>query len=147
MPVHEPRQTPQRRAVLEVLRDAHDHPTALEVFERVRERGAGIGAATVYRTLALLVATGQALELNLGRGVARYDANTSRHDHLVCLGCGSAADVDSPVPASALADVATGSGFAVSGYDLQFRGLCPDCQAAGVTPGPGGPGGPALEPA
>ena len=57
--------TPQRRAVLEVLHAAHDHPTAADVFERVRRVHPGIGAATVYRTLGLLVDSGEALELNL----------------------------------------------------------------------------------
>jgi len=132
VPLTEPRLTPQRRAVLEVLRDATDHPTAIEVYEWVRARSAGIGAATVYRTLALLVATGQANELNFDSGAARYDANVDRHDHLVCLGCGSATDIQSPIPPTALAEIASDSGYAVAGYDLQFRGVCPDCQAAGL---------------
>ena len=49
------RLTPQRHAVLETLESATDHPTAAEVFERVRVSSPGIGPATVYRTLALLV--------------------------------------------------------------------------------------------
>jgi Fur family ferric uptake transcriptional regulator/Fur family peroxide stress response transcriptional regulator len=137
VPITEPRLTPQRRAVLDVLRHSSDHPTALEVYERVRAQAAGIGAATVYRSLALLVATGQARELNFDNGAARYDANIDRHDHLVCLGCGSATDIQSPIPPAALAEIASDSGYAVAGYDLQFRGICPDCQAAGLpTSGP-----------
>jgi Fur family ferric uptake transcriptional regulator/Fur family peroxide stress response transcriptional regulator len=132
MPLTEPRLTPQRRAVLEALRESADHPTAIEVYERVRARASGIGAATVYRALALLVATGQARELNFDNGAARYDATTERHDHLVCLGCGSATDIHSPIPAAALADIAADSGYALAGYDVQFRGFCPDCQAAGL---------------
>jgi len=119
-------------AVLEVLEAARDHPTASEVYERVRAVSPGIGGATVYRTLALLVASGRALELNLGDGAAaRYDANTDRHDHAVCDGCGRAVDIDHPVPDGMVAEIARRSGFAITGYDLQFRGLCPDCQAGG----------------
>jgi Fe2+ or Zn2+ uptake regulation protein len=132
VPLAEPRLTPQRRAVLEVLRESPDHPTAIEVYERVRARASGIGAATVYRTLGLLVATGQAHELNFDSGAARYDANTDRHDHLICLGCGSATDIQSPIPETAVAEIASDSGYAVSGYDLRFRGFCPDCQATGL---------------
>src|SRR3954447_3895909 len=91
MPV---RLTPQRRAVLDVLRGCADHPTAAEVLERVRQRHPGIGAATVYRSLGLLVETGEALELSLGDGAsARYDGNVTVHDHLVCDACGRAVDV------------------------------------------------------
>lgn len=130
------RLTPQRAAVLEVLRAAHDHPTAAEVYERVREVVPGIGSATVYRSLALLVSTGHALELNLGPGsAARYDANTNRHDHAVCDRCGRAVDIDHPIPEGLVAEIARNSGYAITGYDLRFRGLCPDCLGAdGVSP-------------
>ncbi len=125
-------------AVLAVLAAARDHPTAAEVYERVRTVSPGIGSATVYRTLALLVSAGRAIELRLGGGpAARYDANTSRHDHVVCGGCRRAVDIDHPVPDGMMAEIACRSGFAITGYDLQFRGLCPDCQANGSGPARG----------
>ncbi|HEV2889332.1 MAG TPA: transcriptional repressor [Frankiaceae bacterium] len=123
----EARLTPQRRAVLDVLRASHDHPTAQDVLDRVRRTSPGIGAATVYRALNLLVDAGQALELDLGDAAARYDANTTRHDHVVCVRCGAAADVDAALPARVAREVAEVSGFTVTGHDLRFRGLCPSC--------------------
>ena len=131
----EARLTPQRRAVLDVLRGSHDHPTATDVLDRVRRTAPGIGAATVYRALNLLVESGQALELDLGDTAARYDANTARHDHVVCVRCGAAADVDATLPPRLAREVAEVSGFAVTGHDLRFRGLCPTCQTTKtVTP-------------
>ena len=124
------RLTPQRRAVLDVLRGCDDHPTAAEVFDRVRSVSPGIGAATVYRALGRLVETGQALELSLdGAPAARYDANTTRHDHLVCQGCGAAVDLDAPVPDVVVDAVAERTGWHVGAYDLTFHGRCPTCQA------------------
>lgn len=124
------RSTPQRRAVLDVLTAARDHPSAAEVYDRVRLRLPGIGPATVYRTLGLLVASGAARELSLGgdSGAARYDANTERHDHLVCDACGAAVDVDAPIPAGLAREIAARTGFTVDSYDLQFHGRCPTCQ-------------------
>ena len=123
-----PRMTPQRRAVLDVLMTSHDHPTATEVYDRVRDVHPGIGAATVYRTLALLVDSGHALELSLGDGSsARYDGNVARHDHVVCDSCGRAVDVETPLPPRAVTTLSRDTGFAITGYDLQFRGRCPDC--------------------
>jgi Fur family ferric uptake transcriptional regulator/Fur family peroxide stress response transcriptional regulator len=122
------RSTPQRRAVLDVLTAAHDHPTAAQVFERVRQQQPGIGAATVYRTLSLLVEEGQARMLSLGEGAsARYDANVSRHDHVLCIDCGAAMDVEAPLPARTLADMASRTGYDLTEYDVQFRGRCPSC--------------------
>lgn len=123
------RLTPQRQAVLDVLRASHDHPTAQDVLDRVRRTSPGIGAATVYRALNLLVEQGFALELELGHTAARYDANTSRHDHVVCVRCGAASDVDAPLPAELPESVARVTGYAVTAHDLRFRGLCPTCQS------------------
>jgi Fur family peroxide stress response transcriptional regulator len=121
------RLTPQRRAVLDVPHAAHDHPTAAEVYERVRLNAPGIGAATVYRTLGMLVRHGQALELSLTGQPSRYDANTERHDHLVCDSCGRAVDVQATLPSESLAAVAAGAGFTMTGVDLRIRGLCASC--------------------
>src|SRR3954447_23211234 len=122
------RMTPQRRAVLDVLGASTDHPTAAEVVDRVKAVQPGIGPATVYRTLALLVESGQALELSLGdSSTVRYDANVRRHDHIVCAGCGRAVDVDAALPPRAVRTLAEETGFAITGYDVQFHGRCPDC--------------------
>lgn len=124
------RLTRQRQAVLDVLVAAHDHPTAAQVFERVRTRRPSIGPATVYRALGLLVADGQARMLTLGDGTsARYDATVSRHDHVVCTDCGAAMDVQAPLPDQIVAELAQRTGYDVRGYDLQFRGRCPRCQS------------------
>ncbi|HVE99577.1 MAG TPA: transcriptional repressor [Mycobacteriales bacterium] len=130
------RLTPQRRAVLDVLQASADHPTAQDVFSRVSRAMPGIGFATVYRALGRLVETGQARELSLGDSAARYDANVIDHDHLVCDECGRAVDLDPALTARVLDQVAAASGFAVSGYDLQFRGQCPQCRRTPAGPAP-----------
>jgi Fur family ferric uptake transcriptional regulator/Fur family peroxide stress response transcriptional regulator len=120
--------TPQRQAVLDVLLTSYDHPTATDVYDRVRQVQPGIGAATVYRALARLVETGHALELSLGDGSSsRYDGNVRRHDHVVCEQCGRAVDVETPLPSRAITSLARDTGFHITGYDLQFRGTCSDC--------------------
>ena len=129
--------TPQRRAVLDVLRASYDHPNAGEVLDRVRELVPGIGAATVYRSLAHLVESGHALEISFGNGPARYDANVVHHDHLICDTCGRAVDVplDTAEPVAArfaerLSELAAATGFDITAYDLRFHGRCGDCRAA-----------------
>lgn len=124
---HDARLTGPRRAVLDVLRASSDHPSAADVLDRVRRVRPGTGAATVYRSLAHLVDSGLALELALGEDAARFDANTARHDHVVCESCGRAVDVDVILPGE-LVKLAVGrTGFTIRAYDLRFRGRCPDC--------------------
>ena len=123
------RLTPQRRAVLDVVAAAPDHPTAAEVLERVRDVVPEVGAATVYRTLSLLVETGQVAELRLGHGSpTRYDRTVEHHGHLLCERCGGVVDVHVPLSPALLEDTAGPHGFQVSTYDLRVLGRCADCR-------------------
>jgi Fur family ferric uptake transcriptional regulator/Fur family peroxide stress response transcriptional regulator len=124
------RLTPQRRAVLDVVAVSADHPTAGQVLDRVRERVEGVGAATVYRMLALLVESGQVAELRLGQGQAlRYDHTVERHDHLVCDLCGQVQDTNVQLDAGALAELTKKTSFTVAGYDVRLHGRCARCVA------------------
>ncbi len=124
------RLTPQRAAVLDVVRHARDHPTARDVYQRVRHRVPGVGFATVYRALNLLADHGQVLELQLGdEAVARYDGNVSRHDHVICSNCGAVADVRVELPGRVTVEATVASGFTVDAYELRFSGRCPSCSA------------------
>ena len=124
------RLTPQRRAVLDVVAESEDHPTAGQVLDRVRKRVEGVGAATVYRTLARLVESGQVAELRLGEGQAlRYDHGVHRHAHLVCTTCGQVQDANVQLDAGALAELEEMTSFTVAGYDVQLHGRCARCAA------------------
>jgi Fur family transcriptional regulator, peroxide stress response regulator len=129
--VEEVRSTPQRRAVLDVLQQADDHPTAAEVLERVCEVLPGVGAATVYRTLGMLVESGQILELRLGQTTAtRYDRNINHHDHLVCDSCGRVHDVQVQLDRRHVLELLEAQhDFQVTSYDLRVHGICTDCES------------------
>ncbi|HEX7354651.1 MAG TPA: transcriptional repressor [Mycobacteriales bacterium] len=128
------RSTPQRRAVLEVIERATDHPTAAEVIARVNDLLPGVGAATVYRTLGWLVSTGQVAELRLGGTATRYDRNIDHHEHLVCDRCGGVEDVVLGLdPPQFLASLPTRGDFTVTGYDLRVHGVCHRCDVPGPT--------------
>lgn len=126
------RMTPQRQAVLDALRTSHDHPTAEDIHGRVRATSPGIGVATVYRTLDLLVRHGTVSELRLGDDAAtRYDANVQRHDHVVCRGCGTVRDVIVRLPRRVVTTAEEQSDLEIDAYDLEFRGLCAACRDDG----------------
>jgi Fe2+ or Zn2+ uptake regulation protein len=129
MTVDEVRSTPQRRAVLDVVREAGDHPTAAEVLQRVCAVLPGVGAATIYRTLALLVESGQIAELRLGHSAAiRYDRNINHHDHLICSTCGKVNDDRLTLDHDAVfGPLEARNGFRVTGYDLRVHGVCNTC--------------------
>lgn len=127
------RPTPQRTAILEVVVTSHDHPTARDIYRRVRELRPSIGFATVYRTLDLLVDHGAIRHLQFGEeAVARYDGELRRHDHIRCEACGRVDDITVDLPARVvvgLADTADTAGYDLDGYDLVLRGVCAACAA------------------
>ncbi len=77
------RLTRQRRAVLEVIVEACDHPTAALIHERTREAHGNISLATVYNCLETMVAAGIINQLNFDNGPSRYCANFEPHVHLL----------------------------------------------------------------
>ncbi len=127
--------TVQRRATLEALAARRDHPTADEVFEDVKKRIPEIARTTVYRVLETFVRTGIARKVCHPGAAARYETETHRHHHLVCLNCEAIVDVDVPhLNRLRLPDVE--SYFRIQDYSIQFRGLCSECARAVVDKDP-----------
>jgi Fur family peroxide stress response transcriptional regulator len=120
------RLTPQRRAIIQALLNDGDHPTAEQLFTRVRQDMPDISHATVYNTLRELVEMNVLRELDLGLGERHYDFTTESHAHLVCLGCGRVEDVPHDSDSEAL-PAKHAHGFRVVDCNVIFRGYCPAC--------------------
>jgi Fur family transcriptional regulator, peroxide stress response regulator len=120
--------TPQRDAVLRVIRDREDHPTANEIFEAARQLLPTISYATVYNSLRYLKDAGLVHEIKFGDSSSRYDRETDRHDHAICNGCGKLVDFDLPETEKLMQSAARRSSFKPESVHLTLRGLCPDCQ-------------------
>ena len=119
------RLTPQRRYVYEALMEKRDHPTALEVFLRAKERMPSISLATVYNCLEALTESGLIRQVNCDRGSSRYCPNLVPHGHFFCKGCGVVFDV--PINPSLPTAWEVPSGASVSHAEITLRGLCPAC--------------------
>jgi Fe2+ or Zn2+ uptake regulation protein len=121
--------TPQRLAIVEALAGDPSHPTAQELFDRLRPRLPTMSFATVYNTLAALSDAGLCVARPLTRGSVRFDPNTSVHDHCVCDACGRVVDVPGAHGAADFppARAASGAGFRVRAVERIYRGLCAGC--------------------
>src|SRR5258708_37122691 len=88
--------TPQRLAIVRLFASDETHPTAQDLFERLRSSFPSMSFATVYNTIDTLARAGRAgiVRLPGRRGDAgRFDPNTSPHHHAVCDGCGAALEI------------------------------------------------------
>lgn len=118
------RNTPQRAAILRVLREAGEPIAALQVHERAQQILPGVSHATVYRALQRLQEEGGLRCVAPHKEAARYALLGVSHDHFYCRACRQAFDF-----AAQTLDVAPflPDGFRIEGRELRFHGLCPDC--------------------
>lgn len=126
--------TPQRRVILEELRKFEEHPTAREVYDRVREHLPRISLGTVYRNLELLSRRGMVHRLGLGSGERRYDWDTADHYHLRCIRCGRIEDAPMARLTHLEEMLGRANGYDVTGHRIEFRGVCPRCKRASKHP-------------
>jgi Fur family transcriptional regulator, peroxide stress response regulator len=130
------RSTAARRFILTALREVPDHPTVDELSTLLEARGHDIGIATVYQNLARLAEASLVTRFLDSQGLLRFDANPSRHHHLLCRSCGRVVDVDmDELGAKRLSQVAhdlatENASWELEDAQLELRGLCPTCRAA-----------------
>ena len=81
------RNTKQKEVILNTLKQMHNHPTILELYEQVRKSDATIGQATVYRNVSKLVEEGIVMKIPTNDGVDHYDGDCTDHYHFICQEC------------------------------------------------------------
>src|SRR5438067_8984737 len=119
------RSTEQRRNVYEAVLAKRDHPTAVEVFMRVKKAMPSISLATVYNCLETLAQCGLVKHVSLDRAPSRYCPNLEEHGHFFCTGCGSVFDVPLRKKAKARDEWEMPPHTVIAQHEVSFRGLCP----------------------
>jgi len=130
------RMTRQRKIILEELRNMHSHPTADEVYDKVRKRMPRISLGTVYRNLEILSQWGLAQKLDLAGNRRRFDGSTEDHYHVRCVRCGEVEDVPVEPMQDIEASARNNTDFEITGHRLNFLGLCPNCRKETSAPPP-----------
>ena len=119
------RSTKQRLCVYDVILDKRDHPTADDIFLRVRKKLPKISFATVYNCLETFVDCGLVKKINLDRTSSRYCPNLAPHAHFKCTESGAITDL--PICEETLSSLKSilPKGFSFAGFDLSFHGTTP----------------------
>ncbi|MFD2248168.1 Fur family transcriptional regulator [Pontibacter ruber] len=77
--------THQRIVVFEAVTELHGHhPTAEDVYQRLKPANPSISLGTVYKTLDTFTETGLIRRVLSEEGGKRYDSNTITHSHIYC---------------------------------------------------------------
>jgi Fur family peroxide stress response transcriptional regulator len=126
--------TPQRLLVFKVLQRIEGHQTVEEIYNQIRLEQPTISLATVYNNLEVLVEHGWIAQINRLHDMARFDKNSDPHHHLLCTLCRRLIDIEeSAIPPLSLPETML-EGFEVSGYQVQFEGICAHCRQSNHSP-------------
>jgi Fur family peroxide stress response transcriptional regulator len=115
-------------AILRAVESSGSHPDADAVYRKVSREHPHISRDTVYRTLSMMEEKKIIGSVLYVGNAKRYDPNTSRHHHLVCIRCRKIMDISAEEfdrlepPAHAV------SRFQVVRTTVQVEGVCEDCR-------------------
>ncbi len=122
------RMTPQRHAILHVLRHEGTHLSPGEIYKKAREELPGLTEPTVYRTLEFLAENGLVRSTYAGSGRLTYEIAAADHHHLVCRVCKAEIEVEHSLLAPLYQALEAASGFKNLNSHVTFFGVCPKCQ-------------------
>ena len=125
----------KRDRILNVFLRQEGHVSADDLFERVRRESAGIGRATVYRTLQWMVGAGIARKVDFGEGRSRFEPayRHPRHFHLICTSCHSSSEFLSTDVESLMEEIAAARNFSATQSVVQIHGTCEQCRTGRKT--------------
>ena len=125
------RTTRQRVAVERVLSDADAFLSAQDIYATLRDRGEGVGLATVYRHVQKLADAGtvDVVAGADGQLVYRSCGSGTHHHHLVCRSCHRSTELESAEVERWAARQAAHRGYTDVEHTVEIFGTCADCSA------------------
>jgi Fur family peroxide stress response transcriptional regulator len=125
------RLTPQRVELVRLIAASDGHPSASQLYTRIKRRFPTMSHATVYKTLTLLKELGQVFEIDL-RDDSHYDGNRPQpHPHLICMNCNKIIDAEVALDQASLRKLEQTSGYKILRPQISLLGLCRDCKGEG----------------
>jgi len=124
------RKSDQREKIYETIMASKAHPTAQEVYDRLKKEMPSLSLGNVYRNIAILLEEERIQGGEFGSGTVRYDAVTGTHYHFVCERCGRVSDFAMPAQDGITAAARRYSPHRIAGHTIRFFGVCVDCAAA-----------------
>ncbi|MBM2804272.1 MAG: ferric uptake regulator, Fur family [Deltaproteobacteria bacterium] len=122
------RNTKQLELIWRAVKDDSSHPTADQIYDRVRKKLSHISLGTVYRNLQKLVSDDKLQVLMLGRA-QHFDPLVERHQHFICESCDRVFDVMVDRQREIKPAKLPHEGFKVTSHQLAFYGVCKHCSA------------------
>ena len=124
--------TAQRLLVWRELLGDRTHPTAEDLYARLKPQAPTLSLTTLYNVLNELVEWGEVRRFDTGDGRRHFDPNTVAHAELICMRCHSV--IDAPeMPGTRRLASRQAVPVEIAGYHIvtrseQYYGFCPACR-------------------
>lgn len=121
------RNTQQRQAIFQVLKDAGRPLSVQEVLELAQVQCQGLGVATVYRNLKALIADDKLVSVDMPGNLVLYELPRQKHHHhFSCLNCAKVFDIDA---CGLNFKKLLPDGFTLQQHEILLSGFCDTCAA------------------
>lgn len=121
--------TPQRVAIYKELISSGEHPSAVTIFNKVREYYSNISLDTVNRTLLTFHKIGLAKIVESTGDPKRFDPNPEPHHHFRCIRCGEIIDFRHESYDALEIPAEIKEKFVVLEKKVHLEGFCDKCRA------------------
>ncbi|MFZ5595621.1 MAG: Fur family transcriptional regulator [Bacillota bacterium] len=121
--------TPQRLAILKILENNKSHPSAEDIYRRIKPDFPSLSMATVYNTMEVLARAGELQEVLIKPDKRHFDPNPVPHTHFLCRCCDNIFDLD--VDALNIEVPGKVDGYLLESSSVCLYGICPGCQEKG----------------
>ena len=121
--------TRPREQITDILRTQRRYLTAAEVLGLLKTARAKVSLSTVYRTLDLMQAKGEASVRTDERGEASYViCEPTHHHHAICRQCGRVEDIACEAIEHLAHDLLAHHSFTLDDHAMEFYGRCAVCR-------------------
>lgn len=127
----EKRITPQLIEILKVMEGNTSHPSAGDVYKKVKKIFPTVSLNTIYNILKVLTETGQVQEILIDKERSKYDPNVIPHHHIICNGCKRIDDIFIDMVDLAKLPETITARYSIKNYHVDLYGYCKDCKDKG----------------
>lgn len=121
--------TPQRRAILTVMKSTEAFISAQDLFIEVTKLLPGTNFSTIYRNLEVLLARKILCSVTPDDNGTLYKLrhDEGHHHHALCKSCGASIPMDF-CPLEAMYEELKNHGFTPTKHTFEIYGYCKDCK-------------------
>ena len=119
--------THQRIEIYRELMESHDHPSAELLHKRLADKMPTMSLDTVYRTLSTLEQNGLVSRIQTAGSLARFEAVTTPHHHLICSKCNNVVDFHWSEFEAVTLPSPVGQWGRITSKNVVMYGICSDC--------------------